>query len=166
MPVWTRGCYVGRDYSRHVDGLRARSAKGPCGVRKTSKETWAIAHGGADEVVVEYSVYAHELTVRTNHVSDTHGYWNGAATYVRPVDGTTNWDALRIDVSITPPNAEWTIATALEPIRKNGANGATRLFRAASFDDLVDCPVDVGVHERLEFTVRDKPHQIVVWGAH
>ncbi len=160
MPVWTPGSYLVREYARHVEGLRARAAAGPCGVRKTSKETWAVAHGGATEVVIEYSVYAHELTVRTNHVSETHGYWNGAATYVRPVEAGVAWDALPIDLEITPPEPGWTFATALEPV-----SGKTHRFRAASFDELVDCPVDVGIHERLDFSVRDKPHAIVVWGA-
>jgi predicted metalloprotease with PDZ domain len=165
MPVWTPGSYLVREYSRHVEGLRARSPRGPCGVRKVSKESWAVAHGGADEVVVEYSVYAHELTVRTNHVSDTHAFWNGASTYVRPVEDAVAWDALPIDVTITPPKPGWHIATSLAPVRQSAGTGGARRFRASSFDDLVDCPVEVGLHEKLEFTVRDKAHEIVIWGT-
>jgi predicted metalloprotease with PDZ domain len=165
MPVWTPGSYLVREYSRHVEGLRARTEAGPAGVRKIAKDTWAIAHGGASEVVIEYGVYAHELTVRTNHVSDSHAYWNGAATYVRPVEPGVAWDALPIEVTIEPPRADWTIATALEPVGERGPAGAAQRFRAVNYDELVDCPVDMGVHERLEFRVRDKPHAIVLWGA-
>jgi predicted metalloprotease with PDZ domain len=172
MPAWTPGSYLVREYARHVEGLRARSANGAAGVRKLTKDSWAIAHGGADEVVIEYALYAHELTVRTNHVADTHAYWNGAATYVRPVEQGVDWDALPADVEVESPSAEWSIATALEPLPASDPDstvparpGAPRRFRAASFDDLVDCPVDMGVHRRLEFRVRDKPHAIAVWGA-
>lgn len=172
MPVWTPGSYLVREYSRHVEGLHARSAAGPAGVRKLAKDTWAVAHGGADEVVVEYAVYAHELTVRTNHVSESHAYWNGAATYLRPVEEGVAWDALPVEVTIEPPRADWTIATALEPLiaydsdtASSARPGVTRRFRAGSFDELVDCPVDMGLHERLEFRVLDRRHAIVIWGA-
>ncbi len=167
MPVWTPGSYLVREYSRHVQSLRAESATGPVGVRKVSKNRWAIAHGGADRLTIDYEVYAHDLTVRTNHVSDSHAYWNGAATYVRPVEADGSWDRLPVEVRVVRPHALWSVATSLEPVvpAPDGAPSDVSVFRARDFDDLVDCPIDVGRHERLEFTVRDKPHAIVLWGA-
>lgn len=162
MPSWTPGSYLVREYARHVEGLRATALERACGVRKTAKDTWAIAHGGASEVTVEYAVYAHELTVRTNHVSDTHGYFNGAAVFVRPVkDPSFDWDALSIELELHKPDPSWSIATGLPRVESKGEN----VFVAKDFDQLVDCPVDVGVHERHEFVVESKPHEIVLWGS-
>jgi predicted metalloprotease with PDZ domain len=162
MPCWTPGSYLVREYARHVEGLRAFVDDRACGARKSAKDTWAIAHGGASEVVVEYSVYAHELTVRTNHVSDTHGYFNGAATFLRPVgDASFDWESLPIELELQKPDAKWSIATGLARAESKGEN----VFVARDFDQLVDCPVDVGVHERHEFTVENKPHAIVLWGS-
>jgi predicted metalloprotease with PDZ domain len=163
MPVWTPGSYLVREHARHVEGLRAFTAQGAAGVRKIAKDTWAIAHGGATEVTLEYALYAHELTVRTNHVTGEHAFWNGAATYLRPVEPEVAWDALPIEVTIEPPRADWSIATALPAVESGSAGG--RRFRAANFDELVDCPVEMGVHERLEFRVRDKAHALVLCGA-
>lgn len=162
MPAWTPGSYLVREYARHVEGLRASAREKLCAARKTAKDTWIVAHGGANEVVVEYSVYAHELTVRTNHVSDTHGYFNGAATFLRPVEQNGfDWDALSIELELHKPDPSWSIATGLPRVEGRGEN----IFRAKDFDQLVDCPVDVGVHERHEFVVENKPHAIVMWGS-
>ncbi len=162
MPAWTPGSYLVREYARHVEGLRAAVAERDCGARKTAKDTWAVAHGGASEVVVEYAVYAHELTVRTNHVSDTHGYFNGAATFLRPTqDAGCDWDALPVELELHKPDPSWSIATGLSRAESKGEN----VFVAKDFDQLVDCPVDVGVHERHVFTVENKQHEIVLWGS-
>jgi predicted metalloprotease with PDZ domain len=161
MPAWTPGSYLVREYARHVEQLRAHAGDKPCGARKTSKDAWAIAHGGANEVVVEYAVYAHELTVRTNHVSESHGYFNGAATFLRPIEDGVDWDALPVELELVKPDPSWSIATGLSRAEGRGEN----VFRAKHFDELVDCPVDVGVHERHEFTVEGKPHAIVLWGS-
>jgi predicted metalloprotease with PDZ domain len=161
MPAWTPGSYLVREYARHVEGLRASSGDKPCGVRKVAKDAWAVAHGGAAQVVVEYAVYAHELTVRTNHVSESHGYFNGAATFMRPVEAGVDWDALPIELTLKKPDPSWSIATGLARAEAKGES----VFLARDFDQLVDCPVDVGVHERHEFMVESKPHAIVLWGS-
>ncbi len=160
MPCWTPGSYLVREYARHVENLRATVNATRCGVRKSSKDTWTIAHGGASSIIVEYSVYAHDLTVRTNHVSATHAYFNGAATFVRPVQDGVDWDHMPIKLTLTKPDPAWSIATGLPPIASQPG-----VYQAADFEQLCDCPVDVGVHERLEFIVQNKPHAIVLWGS-
>ena len=85
MPAWTPGSYLVRESARHVENLRVHADGAPCGVRKTAKDSWSVAHGGARAITVEYDVYAHELTVRTNHVSESHGYYLVTRTFPRPV---------------------------------------------------------------------------------
>ncbi len=157
MPVWTPGSYLVREFARHVESLSARTPEGTAGVRKLRKNAWAIAHGGATEVTVEYDVYAHDLTVRTNHVDDTHVYFNGAATFLRPVSESDGWDGLPCALEVRSPVAGWTVATQLERV----AEGS---YRAVDFDDLVDSPVSVGPHEVLGFRAAEREHQIAVWG--
>lgn len=164
MPCWTPGSYLVREYARHVENLRAhadpKNIAKKCAVRKLTKDSWSVAHGGESSIVVEYSVYAHDLTVRTNHVSESHAYFNGAATFVRPVQDGVAWDAVSPRLIIEKPVSTWTIATGMKAVA-----GLENTFEARDFDDLCDCPVDVGVHERLEFTVQNKPHAFVIWGA-
>ena len=58
QPVWTPGSYRVRDYSRHVEELRAESSGGNrLPVAKTRKNRWRIQTWGAARVQVRYRVY-------------------------------------------------------------------------------------------------------------
>ncbi|HEU4536315.1 MAG TPA: hypothetical protein VFS00_19455, partial [Polyangiaceae bacterium] len=59
MPVWAPGSYMIREFSRHVEGVRAQAGGGaPLRVRKARKNAWAVATAGAAEARVSYFVYA------------------------------------------------------------------------------------------------------------
>ena len=49
--------------------------------QKLGKNYWQIATADSSEIKVSYRIYANELTVRTNHLDATHGYFNGAAVF-------------------------------------------------------------------------------------
>src|SRR5689334_13691188 len=82
MPAWCPGSYLIRDYARFVRDLKAETAGGPpCAVTKVDKQTWRIATAagagagtGGRELVVRYSIYGHDLTVRTNHIDADHAF--------------------------------------------------------------------------------------------
>src|SRR5947209_13178712 len=51
LPVWTPGSYKIRDYSRHVESLRAESPGGNAlPVEKTRKNRWQVTTWGAPRV--------------------------------------------------------------------------------------------------------------------
>ncbi|GAC1545708.1 MAG: PDZ domain-containing protein [Polyangiales bacterium] len=153
MPVWTPGSYLVREYARNVELPRARvGGERVLAVTKVRKNAWSIAHGGAPEVVFAYDLYCNDVSVRTNHVDDTHVYLNGAATFTF----ATHEPSGGADVVIDAPSG-WKIATALRPL-----GGAT--FRAESFDELVDSPIHVADHATRRFDVLGKPHHFAVWG--
>ncbi len=160
MPCWTPGSYLVREYARHVENLRVSAGTTRCAAHKMTKDSWSVAHGGASSLTVEYSVYAHDLTVRTNHVCESHGYFNGAATFMRPVQESGGWDGIPVQLMIEKPITSWSIATGLKSVA-----GKDNVFIARDFEELVDCPVEVGVHERHDFVVQNKPHSLVIWGA-
>jgi len=89
MAVWTPGSYLIREYSRHLEDVKAHDAEGnPLSVKKTRKNRWQIDTNG--EVQVSYRLYCHELSVRTNWVDETFALLQGAATYLSVV-GKLNW---------------------------------------------------------------------------
>jgi predicted metalloprotease with PDZ domain len=147
MPVWTPGSYLVREYSRHVEGL---DADAPARATKIRKNAWRIETGGAREIVVRYRVYAGELTVRTNHVDETHAFLVGAALFLA-VEGHEHLGAR---VEIDAPR-DWRVTTTLEP--------AGQGFRAPDFATLVDSPIEVGTHREERFDVLGKPHRYVFW---
>jgi predicted metalloprotease with PDZ domain len=156
MPVWAPGSYLIREFERHVQDFQATEAGGRAlQWQKTNKNTWRIETGGARELRVTYSVYANELSVRTNHVDDRHANWNNVALLMYPEGHLKAPSTLRI-----VPFGDWKVATGLPAI----AGGQENTFRAENFDELYDSLVEVGKFKTVTFEVRGIPHHIVVDG--
>lgn len=178
FPVWTPGSYLVREYERHLqDFVAVDAADRPLPWRKLAKNHWQIAIGTLDRVVIRYRLFANELTVRTNHLDSTHAYFNGAATFLYPQGGLS----LPSQITIVLPNPNWRVATALPPVTANPVAQVSELaqqdaaktglscsqdltFQAANFDELVDSPFEIGIHDSYEFEVLGKKHALVVWG--
>jgi len=149
MPVWAVGSYLIREYARHVVTFSANTA-----FTKLAKNHWRLSALPADApIVVSYQVYANELTVRTNHVDQTHAFFNGSATFCFVAGWLDHPYRLTIDL----PDPRWRIATPLQEI-------GDRTFIAQNFHALADSPFEIGLHASYEFTVWEKPHRLVVWG--
>ena len=146
MPAWCPGSYLIRDYARFVRDLAATADGNPCKVTKLDKQTWRIAAAGARELAVHYSVYGHDLTVRTNHIDSDHAFLHGPATFMYPV----NQRSAPVEVELTFPEA-WQLTTAAEPVgelsasARPGKRGSGSRIRAASIDELYDHPIHLGV---------------------
>ena len=158
MPVWTPGSYLVREYARHVQDFAATEVGGggkPLAWRKINKNTWRVeTNGAAREVRATYSVYANELTVRTNELHDRHAFWNNAALLMY-VDGQLSTPAT---VRVVP-FGDWKIATGLPAV-----SGQRNTFRAENFDMLYDSPFLLSDFKTLSFDVRNVPHRIIIDG--
>ena len=158
MPVWTPGSYLVREYARHLQNFTAAADEDGAKLewQKQGKNHWQIQTRSHSTVTLRYQIYAYELSVRTNHLDSSHGYFNGAALffYVPGAEKTP------IDVTIVPPRLTWEVSTPLPPVP-----GQPNTFRAADFDTLVDSPFEIGSHPVYDFEVQGKPHQLAVWGT-
>ncbi|MFQ4142934.1 M61 family metallopeptidase [Chlorogloeopsis sp. ULAP02] len=155
MPVWTPGSYLVREYAKHLQDFAAFANKKPLTWRKISKNHWQVETGDVSEVTVKYRIFANELTVRTNHLDATHGYFNGAALFFR----LPGFDRQPIYVTIVPPRPEWQVTTALPAVPEQA-----NTFFASDFDTLVDSPFEIGSHQLYHFDVLGKPHELAIWG--
>ena len=157
MPVWTPGSYLVREYSRNLQDFTAKNSQNKTRLifQKVSKNHWQIETEDAISISIFYRIYAHELSVRTNHLDDSHGYFNGAALFLY-IPGL---ESLSSVLEIIPPQADWKVTTSLEPLE-----GKKNTFLVPDFDTLVDSPVEVGTHQCYEFQVRKKIHRLAVWG--
>ena len=151
LPVWTPGSYLVREYARHIQDVSASTGDGqPLPLRRVDKRTFEVRAAGR-EVRLSYRVYANDLTVRTSHLDDTHGYFNGATLFLYS-------EALRHQehrVTICAP-AGWETFCALE---RRGEE-----LIARNYDELIDSPFEIGPHQPLSFTAAGVPHQVVTWG--
>jgi predicted metalloprotease with PDZ domain len=154
FPVWTPGSYLVREYARHLQGFTALDAQGqPLPWQKVSKNHWRVETQGNSTLTVQYRIFANELTVRTNHLDITHGYFNPAAMFFR----VPGYEERAIAITLSPPE-HWKVSTPLP------AASQPNTFVAATFDELVDSPFEIGTHAVYDFEVLGKPHQFAIWG--
>ena len=155
LPVWTPGSYLVREYAKNLQDFVAFAEDKPLPWHKISKNHWQVDKTGVSELTVRYRIFANELSVRTNHLDATHGYFNGAALFFR-IPGC---EKQPIRVTIVPPRLEWQVTTALPPVAEE-----TNTFLAGDFDTLVDTPFEIGRHQLYKFEVLGKPHELAIWG--
>lgn len=155
MPAWIPGSYMVREYARHVQNVRATAPDGSAlKVVQQDKACWRIFTQGIDQLSFQYEVYAFDINVRANHLDDTHGFFNGVSLFMT----TPQLHDKPVIVEIDCPST-WRAFTGLKPLDDSG-----RRFIAQDFDELFDCPVELGPHSPINFQVRGVPHQIVFWG--
>ncbi len=155
MPVWTPGSYLVREYARHLQELqvfdRDEQLVSAC---KVAKNHWQILIQNVNEITIKYRIFASELTVRTNHLDGTHGYFNGAALFLYIPD----YESHPISVEIVPP-PDWKVTTVLPKLPES-----ENTFIAENFDVLVDSPFEMGQHQTYSFEADGKSHEIAIWG--
>jgi predicted metalloprotease with PDZ domain len=154
MPVWTPGSYLVREYAQHLQDFTAANSREILSSYKLGKNHWQVVTAGSSDITISYRIYANDLTVRTNHLDTTHGYFNGAALFLF-IPGL---EKQPIEVEIIPPYSDWQVTTTL-PKAKNRVN----TFIARDFDTLVDTPVEVGKQQIHDFKVLGKLHTLAVW---
>jgi predicted metalloprotease with PDZ domain len=162
LPTWTPGSYLIREYARHVQEFVASTPDAaPLPWHKVAKATWRVETGDAERIIVRYKVYAHDLTVRTNHLDASHGYFNGPGMFLY-LPGRTS-EPLRLTVQ-TPPGWGWRVTTGLDPAPAPDPAPDSTSFQASDYDELIDCPVECGTHRLLTFDVDGIEHRIAIWG--
>ncbi len=158
LPAWTPGSYLIRDYARHVQSFVATDEHGiPLPWRKIDKTTWRIENGTARRIRVTYQVYAFELSVRTSHLDNTHGYFNPSNIFMYRCGHAHEPCLVHVQI---PPG--WRITTGLAPASEQNDGWVT--FHAHDYDELADSPFECGTHRVLTFEVDGIPHDIALWG--
>jgi len=156
FPIWTPGSYLIREYSKNLQNFQAKTTKNKdLSVSQIAKNYWQVQTNGLSTILISYKIYANELSVRTNHLDSTHGYFNGAALFF----WIPGLEKEPIELKIIPPYRDWLVSTTLPEI-KNKSN----TFLAEDFDTLVDSPFEIGKHTLYNFHVLNKPHQLAIWG--
>jgi predicted metalloprotease with PDZ domain len=156
MPVWTPGSYLVREYAKQLQDFSAKAVdqRHSLPFKKVAKNHWQIETENSSQITICYRVFANELSVRTNHLDSTHGYFNGAALFFF----IPGFEQQPIQVEIIP-QAEWQVTTPLPSVA-----GKANTFVAKDFDTLVDSPFEIGLQQIYNFEVLGKTHQLAVWG--
>jgi predicted metalloprotease with PDZ domain len=157
LPVWTPGSYLVREYARNVEGFTAVGTKNSIlKSEKTAKNTWRVYSNNAEEVTVEYKVYAFEISVRTAFLDASHGYVQPAAVFMY-IDKQQE-----VPATLTvKPYKDWTqISTGLASAGKD-----KWILAVPNYDILVDSPIEIGNQKIFEFNALGIPHKVAMYGV-
>lgn len=160
LPAWIPGSYMIREFARNIVRITALANGKKASLKKIDKHTWRAPP--ARRIELAYEVYAWDLSVRAAHLDETHGFFNGTSVFLLPI----GLEHEHCTVEILPPAGAlntWRVATGLRPAR-----GTRRLafgtYEAANYDELIDCPVEMGDFELGRFDVFGVPHEVVITG--
>lgn len=147
MPNWAPGSYVLVDNFRRIQNLKAFSGTGEAlELAHPNDYTWTINAAPQGMVRVTYEVPAVPV--------DGAIQYSGPSTYMYVVDRKN--EPCKLEVVIP---ADWKIACGLDE------DGGRSKFKAPDYDTLADNPVSMGDLLIDTYTVRGKPHYIVMRGA-
>ena len=154
MPVWAPGSYLVREFSKNVESLRVADSKGkPISYEKTSKNSWKINSTNLKKVVVNYRVYAFEVSVRTSFVDADQAFLSSPDIFMY-VNGQLAQPAT---IKILPWQGWKKISTSLAPI-----NNQPHTFYASNFDQLFDSPIEIGNQDVFYFDAAGVKHEVAM----
>ncbi|WP_095499535.1 M61 family metallopeptidase [Paraferrimonas haliotis] len=161
LPSWIPGSYMIRDFCRNLINVKAYSDAGALDFEQTDKQTFVVAPC-SHSFTVSYQVYAWDLSVRSAHLDQTHGFFNGTSVFLA-VKGSED-KAVTLTIDLPEQYPHWKLASSLTRVSGNKWGGGT--FKADNFDELIDHPVEMGELDICEFSVLDTPHALVINGKH
>ncbi|WP_027995392.1 M61 family metallopeptidase [Simplicispira psychrophila] len=164
LPVWIPGSYLVREFSKNLQSLRAQQGGMSVPVLQHDKQRWHVACDSTQPLEVQYEVYANDPSVRTASLDATRGFFNGTSLCLA-VEGQID-QPCTLDI-VAPENiantADWHCATGLFSLNIDASGFG--LYQAADYDELVDCPVEMGSFWSASFHAGGVAHRFVVSGA-
>jgi predicted metalloprotease with PDZ domain len=164
LPVWSPGSYMVREYSRHIRSFRAHSENGePLYFNQLTKNQWQVDKKlwplkvASTRLTVTYEIYLHEVSVRTSYIDDSHAFLHGPSYLM----GVLEQNILNPQIEFRFPPAWSKISTSLKDISEKRE---VFLYSAQNYDELIDCPVEIGCQETDGFIAKDIPHELAFFG--
>lgn len=153
FPAWTPGSYKIREFGKNVSAFKATGAK----VELLDKQRYQLS-GIKGAATARFSYYADELSVRTPHLDDSHGFFLGTnlLPYLEGHDGLPAKAAHTVSIR---PFKGWKVATSLPAVK-----GEANTWAADDYDVLGDTPFEIGTHEVRSFKVRGITHDVAFYG--
>jgi predicted metalloprotease with PDZ domain len=161
LPVWIPGSYLVREFSQHLQNLCAWQGGEPAAIKQLDKHRWQVDCAADAPLELRYEVYAFDASVRTAYLDTTRGFFNATSLCLQVLGLEDQPHTLEIEAGAA--TAGWQVATGLPPQRVD-ADGFG-VYLASDYDELADCPVEMGRFWSGQFTARGVQHRFVVSGA-
>ena len=164
LPAWIPGSYMIRDFARHIISIKALIDGVSVPIVQQDKQTWQVnlAGRGGQKLVLEYQVYAFDLSVRGSFLDRSRGFFNPACLCLELEGNHGTACYLNLDCPEGEIYQHWQVATGLIPVRVDQAGFGC--YQADSYDQLIDCPIEIGAFSAFTFEVQGIVHQFVLSG--
>ena len=170
LPVWIAGSYMVREFAKQITGISARQGKRHVAVHQLDKATWTVDCEANKPLTLHYQVHAHDDSVRTAWLTTERGFFNGTSLCLQaegledvPHQLELVAESFHAPVGKHLASTKWQVATGLTPVKTNREGFGT--YVAANYDELVDCPVEMGAFWSGSFKACGIKHRFVVAGA-
>mgnify|MGYP002635263028 FL=1 len=163
LPAWIPGSYMIRDFAKDIVEIKAASNGKPLTLTQLDKSSWQLEPID-QKVVINYRVYAWDLSVRSAHLDTTHGFFNGSSVFLEVVGQGESPCTVEI---IRPDNdacKQWRLATTLSRASSDEINFEFGLFTANNYEELIDHPVEMGCFTQFDYISGGIRHDVVLTG--
>lgn len=165
LPSWSPGSYLMREYARHIRWVQFSQDNGEVLFHtQTAKGLWVVdwnksqLNSPSKNFEVTYVIYLNELTVRTSHVNASHAFLHGPSYLM----GVLNEDLVDPTIEFRFPPLWSKLSTSLVDVSKERSKF---IYTAKNYDELVDCPVEIGCQETDGFMALGVPHNLAFYGS-
>jgi len=163
LPTWIPGSYMIRDFAKNIIEIKAFSNQQTIVLTQLDKSTWQLAPlENEQEVTIKYSVYAWDLSVRTAHLDQTHGFFNGTSVFLEVMEQQKTPCQVTINKPALEQCNDWQCATSLR--KSNVSTDGFGDYQADNYDELIDHPVEMAAFKKLSFSACGVPHDVVLTG--
>lgn len=159
MPTWSPGSYVIREYARNIRAITASVDGTPREITKITKDRFSLDTAPGERVCVEYTVYAHDLSVRTAHHDATHAYLHPPQLFLVP-DGHPG--PFTVAVELLPG---WSaVSLAADPAQQERRTDTLFTVDLPDLDALFDTPIEAGLLSIEPLPAPCEHIRLAVWG--
>jgi predicted metalloprotease with PDZ domain len=165
LPAWIPGSYMIREFSKHLQHIKALQAGISCAVDQLDKCTWQIKCSVAKALVISYEVYAFDNSVRTAWLDAHRAFFNPTSLCFR-VEGQEQ-KAHGLSLAAIDSEALSTVVAGVLPQKspKSRTKNSPSTYLFDDYDHLADTPFEIGNFWRGSFKARGVLHEFVVSGA-
>nr|WP_066267264.1 M61 family metallopeptidase [Hydrogenophaga palleronii] len=161
LPVWIPGSYLVREFSQNLQNLSASHDGQPVALKQLDKHRWQALNDAGQPLELRYEVYAFDASVRTAFLDAERGFFNATSLCLQVLGQEDSPHELELVAG--EATSGWQVATGLTPQALDDAGFGHYL--AADYDELADCPVEMGRFWSASFTAAGVEHRFVVAGA-
>ncbi len=161
LPAWIPGSYMIRDFARNIVEINAHCSGKPVNLIQLDKSSWKL-DACSEPVIIDYRVYAWDLSVRAAHLDTTHGFFNGTSVFLEVVGQSDKPCKVEVIAPDIPQSKSWRLATTLN--RSEGDDFEFGVFQANNYQELIDHPFEMGDFTQFSFEACGVHHDVVLTG--